>query len=124
MEDDRLNREMIAIYLSNAGYKVATACDGGEALALARAIAPDLVLLDMGLPVLDGWDAARAMRDLPALAAVPIIALTAYAMEGDRDRCLEAGCNDYCSKPIDFGELFAKIASLLGSTPAVTLRSA
>jgi two-component system, cell cycle response regulator DivK len=117
IEDDPPNREMLTLYLTSQGYAVTTATNGGEGLQLAAQLAPDLILLDMGLPVMDGWAMVSALRADPQLAHLLVIALTAYAMEGDREHCLAAGCNDYCSKPIDFSDLRAKIHALIQAKP-------
>lgn len=113
IEDDHLNRDVIALYLRSSGYEVATACDGGEGLASALATLPDLVVLDMSLPVIDGWELVRRLRATTATSRIPVVAVTAYAMDGDRELCLAAGCDEYCSKPVNFQELIAKIERLL-----------
>lgn len=113
IEDDHLNRDVIALYLRSSGYEVRTAGDGGEGLAATLAAVPDLVLLDMGLPVIDGWELVRRLRATSATRHVPVIAVTAYAMDGDRELCIAAGCDDYCSKPLNFQELIGKIERLI-----------
>lgn len=109
VEDNEINREMLVRRLKRAGYAVEAAADGQEALDLMRETSPDIVLLDMNLPVKDGWTTCREAREDPALADTRIIALTAHAMGEDRERALEAGCDDYATKPIDFPALLAKI---------------
>jgi CheY-like chemotaxis protein len=113
VEDDTLNREMIARRLAWGGYQVITAQDGAEAVAMADAEQPDLILMDLGLPVLNGWQAVKRIKAAPKTQTIPIIALTAYALTEDRDASLEAGCDDYVSKPVDFAQLQAKIQVLL-----------
>ena len=115
VEDNEMNRDMLARRLARKGYEVSVAVDGEEGVALARASLPDLILMDMSLPVLDGWEATRRLKADPATRATPVIALTAHAMTGDRERALEAGCDDYDTKPIDFPGLLAKIETLLGN---------
>src|SRR3712207_3240424 len=112
VEDNEMNRDMLSRRLMRRGYKVVLAVDGSEALALAQSEAPDLILLDMSLPVLDGWEATRRLKAAPETRAIPIIALTAHAMSGDRERALEAGCDDYATKPIELPQLLAKIEAL------------
>src|SRR5947209_20408686 len=109
VEDNEMNRDMLARRLERRGYEIIVAVDGAEGLALARSEAPDLVLMDMSLPVLDGWEAARQLKAAPETQAIPVIALTAHAMIGDRDKALEAGCDDYDTKPVEFPRLLAKI---------------
>ena len=113
VEDDTLNREMIARRLTWGGYQVITAQDGAEAVAMADSEQPDLILMDLGLPVLNGWQAVKRIKAAPKTQAIPIIALTAYALTEDRDSSLEAGCDDYMSKPVDFAQLQVKIQALL-----------
>ena len=115
-EDDPLNREMIRRYLQLAGYQVITATDGEQAVAMAEAELPALILMDLGLPVLSGWDATRQLRMAPETRAIPIIALTAYALVGDREKALAAGCNDYETKPINFSRLQVKIQAFLSAS--------
>src|ERR671933_1863954 len=95
VEDNELNRDMLSRRLSRRGHQVLEATDGGAALALAASERPDLILMDMSLPVLDGWEATRRLKAAPATRSIPVIALTAHVMSGDRDQALEAGCNDY-----------------------------
>ena len=112
VEDNEINREMLVRRLKRAGYTVEAAGDGQEALELMRETSPDIVLLDMNLPVKDGWTTCREAREDPTLADTRIIALTAHAMGEDRERALEAGCDDYATKPIDFPALLEKINEL------------
>jgi CheY-like chemotaxis protein len=114
VEDNELNRDMLSRRLIRAGYEVLMAGDGEEALALIRSESPDAVLLDMNLPVKDGWTTCREVRADEATATTLIIALTAHAMSEDRNRAMEAGCDDYATKPVDFPELLQKIESLCG----------
>lgn len=113
VEDDEMNRDMLSRRLERRGYQVVIAVDGDQGVRLAQAEAPDLILMDMSLPVLDGWEATRQLKAAPATRSIPIIALTAHAMAGDRERALEAGCDDYDSKPIEFPRLLGKIQALL-----------
>ena len=113
VEDNEMNRDMLARRLARRGYQVVIATDGDQGVRLAQAEAPDLILMDMSLPVLDGWEATRRLRAMPATQAIPIIALTAHAMAGDREKALEAGCDDYDTKPIEFARLLGKIQALL-----------
>ncbi|MEM0955237.1 MAG: response regulator [Pseudomonadota bacterium] len=115
VEDNELNRDMLSRRLLRAGHTVRAAPDGEQALVEMRAQLPDVVLLDMNLPVKDGWTTCREARLDPALADARIIALTAHAMGEDRQRAMEAGCDDYATKPIDFPELLRKIDSLMAS---------
>ena len=113
VEDNEMNRDMLARRLERRGYQVVIAIDGDQGVRQAQAEAPDLILMDMSLPVLDGWEATRRIRALPTTQAIPIIALTAHAMAGDREQALQAGCDDYDSKPIEFARLLGKIQALL-----------
>jgi two-component system cell cycle response regulator DivK len=119
VEDNEDNRDMLSRRLQRKGYEVVLAVDGGEGVAQAASEAPDLILMDIGLPVLDGWEATRRIRASPQTRAIPIIALTAHAMASDREKSLAAGCDDYDTKPVDLPRLLAKIAALLpsGGTP-------
>jgi CheY-like chemotaxis protein len=113
VEDDEMNRDMLSRRLERRGYQVIIAVNGHEGVALAQSQAPDLILMDMSLPVLDGWEATRQIKATPDTRAIPIIALTAHAMSGDREQALEAGCDDYDSKPVEFARLLGKIQVLL-----------
>lgn len=113
VEDNEMNRDMLSRRLERKGMQVLLAMDGAQGVAMAQSEMPDLILMDMSLPVLDGWSATRQIRDIPAIQSIPIIALTAHAMSGDRDKCLTAGCNDYDTKPIEFTRLLTKIQALL-----------
>jgi two-component system, cell cycle response regulator DivK len=113
VEDNEMNRDMLSRRLERRGYQVALAADGEQGLSLAQSEPPDLILMDMSLPVIDGWEATRQLKAIPALRNVPIIALTAHAMSGDREKALEAGCDDYDTKPIELPRLLEKIATLL-----------
>jgi len=95
VEDNEMNRDMLSRRLERRGYAVVMAVDGAEGVEMARSEAPDLILMDMSLPVLDGWEATRQLKGDPAVSGIPVIALTAHAMAGDRDRAVEAGCDDY-----------------------------
>jgi two-component system cell cycle response regulator DivK len=113
VEDDEMNRDMLSRRLERRGYKVVIALDGEQAVAMARSEDPDLILMDMSLPVLDGWEATRQIRAASETRAVPIIALTAHAMQGDREKAIEAGCDDYDTKPVEFQRLLEKIEAIL-----------
>lgn len=112
VEDNELNRDMLIRRLKRAGIEVIPAGDGREALELMRSEQPDVVLMDMNLPVMDGWTACRAAREDDTIKHIPLIALTAHAMESDRLQALEAGCDDYATKPVDFPGLLIKIEKL------------
>ena len=113
VEDNEMNRDMLARRLERRGYQVVIATDGDQGVQRAQAEVPDLILMDMSLPVLDGWEATRQLRAMPTTQAIPIIALTAHAMAGDREKALAAGCDDYDTKPIEFARLLGKIQGLL-----------
>ena len=113
VEDSEMNRDMLARRLARRGYEVVIAVDGAQGVTLAQTEAPDLILMDMNLPVLDGSEATRQLRAAPATQSIPIIALTAHAMSGDRENALEAGCDDYDTKPIELERLLGKIEVLL-----------
>lgn len=113
VEDNEMNLDMLSRRLERKGFEVVIATDGAQGLELAQSEAPDLILMDMSLPVMDGWEATRRIRALPEISATPIIALTAHAVTGDRERCFEAGCNEYETKPVKFDQLMAKIGALL-----------
>jgi two-component system, cell cycle response regulator DivK len=112
VEDNELNRDMLTRRLQRRGFEVAVAVNGLEALERARD-KPDLVLMDMSLPEMDGWEATRRLKAEPSTCAIPVIALTAHAMSGDREKALEAGCNDFDTKPVDLERLVAKMQALL-----------
>ncbi|HEX7154112.1 MAG TPA: response regulator [Thermoanaerobaculia bacterium] len=122
VEDNEMNRDMLSRRLARKGYDIVLAVDGADGLAVARASTPDLILMDMSLPVIDGWEATRLLKSDDALRHVPIIALTAHAMASDREKALEAGCDDYDTKPIELPRLLGKIEALLVSAvhPAVS----
>jgi CheY-like chemotaxis protein len=113
VEDNDMNRDMLSRRLQRKGHEVLMAADGMQGILMAESQAPDLILLDMSLPVIDGWEAARRLKATSSTARVPIIALTAHAMSGDREKALTAGCDDYDTKPVDFPQLLQKIQSLL-----------
>lgn len=113
VEDNDLNRDMLSRRLARRGFVMILAKDGAEGMALAASEKPDLVVMDMSLPVLDGWEVARRLKSDPKTAALPIIALTAHAMSGDREKALEAGCDDYDVKPVEFDRLLQKMDALL-----------
>jgi CheY-like chemotaxis protein len=113
VEDNEMNRDMLSRRLQRRGYEVVMAVDGEDGVTKAQAEAPALILMDMSLPVLDGWEASRQLKAAPATAGIPIIALTAHAMSGDREKALAAGCDDFDTKPIELDRLLAKIEALL-----------
>ena|SRR3954463_16610979 len=113
VEDNEMNRDMLSRRLERRGYEVITALDGAEGLQVARSKSPDLILMDMSLPVLDGWEATRQLKSSPETQSIPVIALTAHALRGDREQALEAGCDDYDIKPVDFPRLLTKMEALL-----------
>lgn len=117
VEDNEMNRDMLSRRLERRGYEVIVAVDGEEGVARAKAEAPDLVLMDMSLPVLDGWAATRQLKAAPETKSIPIVALTAHAMSGDREKALAAGCDDFDTKPIDLPRLLGKVEGLLGASP-------
>ena len=114
VEDNEMNRDMLSRRLQRRGYNVLTAVDGESGLALTKSDFPALVLMDMSLPGIDGWEATRRLKADPATRAIPVIALTAHAMAGDREQALAAGCDDFDIKPIDLDRLLGKIEALLG----------
>jgi CheY-like chemotaxis protein len=115
VEDNEMNRDMLSRRLRRKGYVVAMALDGQSALEMSQTEAPDLILMDIGLPVLDVWEATRRLKADPATRHIPVIALTALAMSSDREKALEIGCDDYESKPIELPRLLAKIEGLLNT---------
>ncbi len=118
VEDNEMNRDMLSRRLARHGYDVVIAQDGARGVAMVLEEHPDLVLMDMSLPVLDGWEATRRLKSDPATKSVPVIALTAHAMAEDRDKALAAGCDDYDTKPIELPRLLQKITSLLHTRAA------
>lgn len=113
VEDDEMNRDMLSRRLVKRGYEVVIAVDGEEGVAMARSGSPDLILMDMSLPGMDGWTATRELKADPATQAIPIIVLTAHAMAGDRERAFEAGCDDFDTKPVELSRLLEKMEALL-----------
>ena len=113
VEDNEMNRDMLTRRLQRRGYEVVIAVDGAEGLAMAQSESPALVLMDISLPVLDGWEATRRLNMAPETKSIPVIALTAHAMSGDRERCIEAGCDDFDTKPVEIARLVGKIEALL-----------
>ncbi|KFC64604.1 Two-component response regulator [Bosea sp. LC85] len=115
VEDNEMNRDMLSRRLVRGGYEVILAEDGARGVAVATSDRPDLILMDMSLPVIDGWEATRRIKATPELRKIPIIALTAHAMATDRDKALEVGCDDYDTKPIELQSLLGKIETLLAA---------
>jgi CheY-like chemotaxis protein len=113
VEDNEMNRDMLSRRLIRKGYEVVMAIDGQQAVEAASSLSPDLILMDMSLPVIDGWEATRQIKAAPDTRAIPVIALTAHAMSDDRDKALQAGCDDYDTKPVDLPRLLDKISGLL-----------
>ena len=113
VEDNEMNRDMLSRRLVKRGYEVVIAVEGEQGVALAHSDSPDLVLMDMSLPVLDGWEATRRLKSDPATRGIPIIALTAHAMAGDREKASAAGCDDFDTKPVELPRLLSKIEGLL-----------
>jgi len=118
VEDNEMNRDMLSRRLIRRGFEIVMAVDGAEGIAAAKTETPDLVLMDMSLPVVDGWEATRRLKADAATRAIPVIGLTAHAMAGDRDKVIEAGCDDYDTKPVELPRLLQKIESLLVRTGA------
>jgi CheY-like chemotaxis protein len=117
VEDNDDNVYMLRGRLTRAGFEVIVATDGEQGVAMAASQAPDLVVMDLSLPVLDGWEATRRLKAAAETRAIPVIALSAHAMEGDRDRALAAGCDEYDIKPVDFPRLLGKIRALIAREP-------
>jgi CheY-like chemotaxis protein len=115
VEDNEMNRDMLSRRLARKGYEVVLAVDGPSGVAMAQSESPDLVLMDMSLPTLDGWEATRRLKADASTQHIPVIALTAHAMSGDREKALEAGCDDYDTKPVELPRLLGKIEALLGT---------
>jgi len=118
VEDNEMNRDMLTRRLQRRGYEVAIAVDGAQGLAMAQSESPALILMDISLPVLDGWEATRRLKMAPETKSIPVIALTAHAMSGDRERCIEAGCDDFDTKPVEIARLVGKIETLLNQSKA------
>jgi two-component system, cell cycle response regulator DivK len=116
VEDNEMNRDMLSRRLQRRGHEVLVAADGADGVAKAREEVPSLILMDMSLPILDGWEATRQIKADPTTSAIPIIALTAHAMSEDRERAISAGCDDYDTKPVEFPRLIGKIDALLGAS--------
>ena len=114
VEDNEMNRDMLSRRLARKGCEVVIAVDGKQGVERAAAELPDLILMGMSLPEMDGWEATRILKSDSATKSIPIMGLTAHAMAGDREKCLEAGCDEYGSKPVDFSELVDKIQQLTG----------
>src|SRR5215472_16789421 len=119
VEDNELNRDMLSRRLERKGFQVVMAADGQQGVDLAMSEDPDLILMDMDLPIVDGWEATRRVKAGASTRGIPVTALTAHAMVGDRDKAIAAGCDDYDTKPIDFSRLLGKIETLLGSAAGV-----
>lgn len=113
VEDNEMNRDMLSRRLQRRGFEVVIAVDGAEGVALANSEIPDLILMDMSLPVMDGWEATKTIKGNSTTKAIPVIALTAHAMSGDREKALDAGCDDYDTKPIDLPRLLTKIDTFI-----------
>jgi CheY-like chemotaxis protein len=114
VEDNEMNRDMLSRRLTRRGFDVVFAVDGEQGVVLARSEKPDIILMDMSLPVMDGWEATRQVKSNEATRGVPVIGLTAHAMSGDREKAIEAGCDDYDTKPVELDRLVGKIERLLG----------
>ena len=117
VEDNEMNRDMLSRRLERRGFTVVMAVDGGEGVAMARSEKPDVVLMDMSLPVMNGWEATQAIRADATMAHLPVIALTAHSMPGDREKAMKAGCDDYDTKPVDLPRLLGKMAALGVAAP-------
>lgn len=113
VEDNEMNRDMLSRRLQRSGYDIVIAVDGGEGVSVARSERPDLILMDMSLPEMDGWEATRRLKAAPETRSIPVIALSAHAMRGDREMALDAGCDDYDTKPVELPRLLGKIEALL-----------
>jgi two-component system, cell cycle response regulator DivK len=112
VEDNEMNRDMLSRRLERRGFTVVMAVDGAEGVAMSKTEHPDVILMDMSLPIMNGWEATRAVRADAATEAIPVIALTAHSMPGDREKAMEAGCDDYDTKPVDLPRLLGKMAAL------------
>jgi two-component system, cell cycle response regulator DivK len=118
IEDNEQNRDALSRRLQRQGYTIVMAADGKEGIATAQSDLPDLILMDLNLPEVDGWEATRKLKAAPETRAIPIMAMTAHAIAGDRERALEAGCDDYHAKPVNFAQLLTQIETLLKKPPA------
>jgi two-component system cell cycle response regulator DivK len=118
IEDNEMNRDMLSRRLIRNGYEVSIAIDGQQGADMAMSQLPDLILMDMSLPVIDGWEATRRIKANEATRKIPVIALTAHAMAGDREKAMEVGCDDYDTKPVEISRLLGKIAALLAAKAA------
>jgi two-component system cell cycle response regulator DivK len=124
VEDNEMNRDMLSRRLIRRGFQVVFAMDGQQGIDLARSERPDVILMDMSLPIIDGWEASRRLKADDATRSVPVIGLTAHAMSGDREKAIEAGCDDYDTKPVELERLIGKIERLLGTAKDEALRRA
>jgi two-component system cell cycle response regulator DivK len=124
VEDNEMNRDMLSRRLIRRGFQVLFAMDGQQGIDLARSERPDVILMDMSLPIVDGWEASRRLKADDATRSVPVIGLTAHAMSGDREKAIEAGCDDYDTKPVELDRLIGKIERLLGIAKDDALRQA
>jgi CheY-like chemotaxis protein len=115
VEDNEMNRDMLSRRLIRRGFEVIFAADGQQGVELAKSARPDIILMDMSLPIIDGWEATRRVKADDATRGVPVIGLTAHAMAGDREKAIEAGCDDYDTKPVELDRLIGKIEKLLGA---------
>ena len=113
-----MNRDMLTRRLQRRGYEVVIALDGAQGLVMAQSESPALILMDISLPVLDGWEATRRLKMVPETKSIPVVALTAHAMSGDRERCIDAGCDDFDTKPVEIARLVGKIETLLNRSKA------
>ncbi|MGD1904119.1 MAG: response regulator [Geitlerinemataceae cyanobacterium] len=116
VEDNEMNLDMLSRRLKRKGHEIVAAMDGSQGVEMSKSESPDIILMDMGLPKIDGWEATRRIKADPATAKIPIVALTAHAIAGDREKCLAAGCDDYDTKPIELPRLLSKINGLLGAS--------
>jgi CheY-like chemotaxis protein len=119
VEDNEMNRDMLSRRLERKGFEVVLAFDGEDGVSKAQSERPDLILMDMSLPEMDGWEATKLIKSVPATSSIPVIALTAHAMSGDREKAIEAGCDDYDTKPVELPRLLEKIQALLAKKGAV-----
>ena len=124
VEDNEMNRDMLSRRLIRRGFQVVFAMDGQQSIDLAHSERPDIILMDMSLPIIDGWEATRCLKADDATRSVPVIGLTAHAMSGDREKAIEAGCDDYDTKPVELDRLIGKIERLLGTAKDEALRQA